>query len=143
MSGGRATVMYKSGKVAAAQAGDISAVDKLGHNLSELFYIECKFYKSLQLRDVFYDRQSGLPGFWSTAKEEADKYNKLPMLIAKQNNYATMLSIDRDATHLFFGTLSVVRNKLCRAYFPRHNMYVFTFEEFLESTNPKVLKDYG
>jgi len=85
MSGGRATVMLKSGETAPAQAGDVSAVDRLGGDFIEKFYVECKFYKNLYTSDLIYNGSSGLSKFWLTAVADASRYKKIPLLIAKQN----------------------------------------------------------
>jgi len=85
MSGGRATVAKRKGKILASQAGDISAVDEAGHTLTNYFYIETKHVKAIQL-DRFIVTQTGpLVKYWKTVQLEARSYNKQPLLIVKQN----------------------------------------------------------
>jgi hypothetical protein len=82
MSGGRAT--RAQGDV--RQAGDITAVDPEGHSLTSRFYIECKFYKDLKVELFVLDGGGPLGVFWRKTREEAARYGRTPMLIAKQNN---------------------------------------------------------
>lgn len=91
MSGGRATVAKRKGKMLASQAGDISAVDEAGHILTDYFYIETKHVKSVAL-DRFIVTQTGpLVKYWKTANLEARSYGKSPLLIVKQNMLPTLL----------------------------------------------------
>jgi len=87
MSGGRATVMAKKGTLAKASAGDITATGPEGHQLTDAFFLECKSYRNLALQPFLLGLGKGtLAKFWSIAEEEARKYDKMPLLIAKQNN---------------------------------------------------------
>ncbi len=91
MSGGRATVRAKKGEKIRTQAGDISAVDPLGHVLTDKYYIEAKHYKNLNL-DAFLLRGGGpIRQFWDRAVEEAARYDKTPMLICRQDRYPTFV----------------------------------------------------
>lgn len=84
MSGGRATVAKKKG-IDVRQAGDITSVSPEGHALTDLFYLECKFYRDLQIDSFILDNKGKLAEFWRVAKREAKRHNRLPMLIAKEN----------------------------------------------------------
>jgi len=86
MSGGRATVAHKKGKLD-AQVGDISAVDSRGHKLIDAFAIEVKFYKDIRF-DSLFTSNPALPsvlGFWLEIEKQAKTVTKKPMLIFKQN----------------------------------------------------------
>ena len=87
MSGGRATVAAaKNGdKLLRRQAGDITATAPEGHPLTDLYYIEAKAYRDLELTAFILGGKGVLAGFWSVIQEEAKRYGKLPMLICKQN----------------------------------------------------------
>ena len=84
MSGGRATVAKKKG-IDIRQAGDITAVAPEGHALTDLFYIECKNYRDLQIDSFILDNRGKLAEFWRIAVREADRHERCPMLIAKEN----------------------------------------------------------
>ena len=92
MSGGRATLGIKLGNYhRKQQAGDISPISVLGSHLLERFYIECKFYRDLQLANLIVDKPSKLVTFFEETKEQAAKYKKQPWLIAKQNRMPVLL----------------------------------------------------
>lgn len=93
MSGGRATIA----KGAVRQAGDITAVAPEGHSLTDRFYIEGKFYADLALPRFFLEGTGILAKFWATTCNQAQKYGREPMLIAKQNQYPVMVLMDAGA----------------------------------------------
>ena len=90
MSGGRATRAHRKGKTLAHVAGDICAVDAAGEEFIKQFYVECKFYRDLNLTSFFVARKGLLWGFWLRAVVEAARYKKYPLLIAKQNLVPTL-----------------------------------------------------
>lgn len=86
LSGGRATIAFRSGKTLRRQAGDISAVAPEGHALTSPFFIECKHVRNLALESFMLKGKGLLTSFWVTALEEAKKHDKSPLIIARQNN---------------------------------------------------------
>jgi len=84
MSGGRATVAHRKGQKV-RQSGDITAVAPEGHALTDFYFLECKFYKDLDLAAFFLTGKGRLAKFWTTAVREAKKHKKKPILIARQN----------------------------------------------------------
>jgi hypothetical protein len=85
MSGGRATVGRRAGKSVSRQAGDISAVAPEGHALTNLFFIECKSYKELNVRGFVLDNKGTLANFWQETVEQARQHGRAPVLIGKEN----------------------------------------------------------
>lgn len=126
MSGGRSTVAHAKGKRMAAQAGDISSVHILGHLFIEKFFVECKNYSDLQLIGIFTDK-GHLVKFWAEAKAQALRYKKLPMLVAKQNQYPTVVCLSREA----LGALNLKFE--CTLTAPKINLYVVKFDRFLKT----------
>ena len=91
MSGGRATVAKKKGDVLKQSAGDITAIaEGLPMRFTNTFYIECKFYKNLELDKLLYGRGK-LHNILRKTKEEAAKYDKYPMVIFKENGRPAIL----------------------------------------------------
>ena len=84
MSGGRATVGKRAGKDI-RQTGDIACVDKLGHMLTDVFFIECKRYRRLKFDAFFLEGTGPLAQFWKQARKQARQHLKRPMLIAREN----------------------------------------------------------
>lgn len=82
MSGGRATI--KKGLV--RQAGDITAVAPEGHTLTNAFYLELKHLKDISL-DSLITGKGSLVTIWDKTIVEAAKYDRIPVLIFKQNRW--------------------------------------------------------
>lgn len=91
MSGGRATVNRKRGIANKTQCGDISAVSPEGHKLTDLFVIECKSYRNLDIAQGLILGRGKLAEFWKELRVEAKAANKEPLLIAKQSRFETLL----------------------------------------------------
>lgn len=91
MSGGRATVSKRKGKLLRAHAGDIVATSAGGHALTDFLYIECKHYADLALKSFVLDRGGKMAAFWTTTCNEAHEHGKVPLLIAKENNTPTQV----------------------------------------------------
>jgi len=97
MSGGRATVAYRStGKKHAAQSGDISCVDPLGDRFIKAFNAECKFYRDLDYTGLLTGKGK-LIDFWKQTKRDARIHSKHPFLIARQNRMPAVVGLDINA----------------------------------------------
>lgn len=92
MSGGRATLGFARGEKLSRQAGDISAVHPDGHQLTDAYYVECKFYRDLEL-GAFLEGRGKLARFWAEADKGARKHDRAPLLIAKQNITPTLVLV--------------------------------------------------
>ena len=93
MSGGRATLGRRKGIDLARQAGDITAVAPEGHALTDLFYVECKFYKDLNFGGFFIKQNGSLFDFWAETCVKARSEKRFAMLIAKQNMYPSVMLV--------------------------------------------------
>lgn len=91
MSGGRATVHRKRGVLNLSQVGDISAVAREGHWLTDRFAIECKSYKVLGIDSSLFKGKGLLLAFWNEIRGKAAYVGKQPLLIAKQNLFPVFL----------------------------------------------------
>jgi hypothetical protein len=125
MSGGRSTVAAAKGKRLAAQAGDISCVNELGHALTDQFLIECKTYRDLQFEGLI--KGTGhLADFWLDTKLESNTYGKYPMLIAKQNQQPICVCIND------YGRQTLGLDLEYHLYVPRLELYLILFDHFLK-----------
>lgn len=120
MSGGRATVA----KGTVRQSGDITAVAPEGHVLTDQFYVECKAYKELSI-DCLIKGKGPLIDFWKVAVREAAKYNKIPSLIFKQNNWPAMFCTSRKGVYLLKFNAYISAHKL--------DMEMIKFEDLLKT----------
>ncbi len=85
MSGGRGTLAFGNWGRTIKPVGDICAIDPEGFLLTDVFFIECKHLKKLDLGKFLLMGKGPLAPIWAKAKEEAKKYMRSPMLIAKEN----------------------------------------------------------
>jgi len=110
MSGGRATVASKKG-VDVRQAGDITAVAPEGTELTDKWFIECKHVKTLVL-DSFLVKGTGLLAkFWKKCCKEAERHGRLPIIIARQNKWPTLIITNRGT--LIDWTAPFIRSRRC------------------------------
>lgn len=129
MSGGRATIAAKKGKRLTAQAGDITSIHPESAAFTDIFLIECKFYRDLQIHKVF--KGGGrLVSFWNDVVREAGKYRKKPMLIAKQNNLPELVVLNSCGSKLFNGALHSI-------IYP-YGMHIILFDDLLK-TKPQYV----
>jgi hypothetical protein len=124
MSGGRSTVGFKGGDKLSAQAGDVSAIDDLGMNFIKKFVIECKHVKDLNIENVI-KRNGALVQFWLVLCKEAARHGKLPFLVARQNNFPTLVATTRQGL-VELGTFRV------EAIYPQINMRIIFWDDFLK-----------
>ncbi len=123
MSGGRSTVAFAKGRTLGASAGDISAVGEGGMPLIRLFTIECKTYRTLDYHGLI-NRRGKLVEFWAEVRKQAKRYNKEPILIAKQNQQPIIVCLTAKGREVLdVKTLILV---------PYLNMRILLFEEFLK-----------
>lgn len=133
MSGGRASIQLKTDrKHAGAQAGDISAVDKAGHELVSRYLIDCKHYQELRVRDLVFDRNRGLVMFWQDIMTDSSAFQKRPMLIAKQDYLPELICLDAR------GKAELLPDTPPRGVFPRYAMFLWQLDELLQTDPGKL-----
>ncbi len=135
MSGGRATIGLAKGIKRGSQAGDISAVTSLGEQFIGVFIVECKFYKDLQVLQGICKDTGLLYQFWSTLVEQARMFNKLPLLVVRQNNMPPFCLISYaglEVCNLLKGNVIAV--------LPRWPSYMVLFDCFLREAKRPDLK---
>ena len=140
MSGGRATMGGKVGKLRKAQAGDVCAIDPLGHRLTDWYMVECKHLDDLALTG-WVTRQAGeCYHIWHKLIEQSFTHGKMPLLIARQNNYPVlcMTTLDGLPGLAARGTATLVHDK---AGDGRHAI-AFSFEQMLAEPCPLLEPPY-
>lgn len=118
MSGGRATVAHRKGKIV-RQAGDICAVSPEGHAFTDKWYLECKHVKNLGLDQFLVKGTGPLAKFWAKCKDEAEIHNREPVIIAKQNGWPILW-------------ISEIKPGRAGLMFSHRECVVFLFDELLE-----------
>lgn len=96
MSGGRATLAIKGGKMNKSQLGDICAVDPEGALLIEHFVVECKSLKKLDLATGLVNKKGLLCGYWhDLCRRCRGQGERQPLMIAKENGTPPLLLTTR------------------------------------------------
>jgi hypothetical protein len=85
MSGGRATLQLRRDIVNRAQSGDMTAIAPEGYALCERCLFEYKSYTDLGIATGLLKGTGLLIKFWQDTQKAAARYDKAPVLIAKQN----------------------------------------------------------
>jgi hypothetical protein len=101
LSGGRATIAKKGGRMNKSQMGDICSVDPEGDWLIKKFVLECKYYKSLDIQGGLLKGSGVLIEFWRKLCHDCKDSGREPLLIAKQNNYPIILITTEQGTSSF------------------------------------------
>jgi hypothetical protein len=77
--------------------------------------------------------KGNLVKFWAIAKEQAAKYKKLPVLIAKQNMQPAFVLLSKEGADAFNIKLK------CLLCCPQLNLYLFLLDDFLnKATRPST-----
>ncbi|MDE2426255.1 MAG: hypothetical protein KGO96_10165 [Elusimicrobia bacterium] len=136
MSGGRATIGLRSGKVRSAQAGDITGIDPMAARLLNHVSVECKSYEDLHLFRGVTNDTGRLHDFWEEHREKSSKFSKAPMLIARQNGIPTVCLVPCAALMPLFG----LADDCVSATLPRWGCHVVLFEAFLREARVPELE---
>ena len=144
MSGGRATFATRKGREAeevSAQAGDISAISAEGELLIKHFFIECKNYADLKLDTLVYGTVGLSDIYWKEPLEQAEKYKKIPLVVAKEN-YQNPIMITTEKGYKILKKALKEGHKLpIYAIYPQHGMYVMSFRDLLGSVSYEKFKE--
>lgn len=124
MSGGRSTVAYAKGKRLAEQAGDITCIHPIGQAFANRFLMECKTYRDLQYYGLL-SSKGNLVKFWREACRQAQRYGKLPLMVAKQNQQPATVCLSRDGAKLLRVRPIITAPKL--------NLRIVLLDEFLKT----------
>lgn len=116
-------------KINVRQAGDICAVAPEGHELTETYYIELKHVKKLALDQFIIKGTGPLANFWKIAAREAEKHNKCPVIIARQNGWPDLVIAYSDTFHTDRNNVQL----MCEVFGKDGNICIATLSSILES----------
>lgn len=144
LSGGRAKILLRAGKEGGAQAGDVGMIHPMGAKFLELFLVDAKSRADLHLHSFITERKDSILDFWKKVCEEADSFNRSPILIAKQNFLPVLFCIDTKGLGLFLGERGFSSGRILRRLeiitVPRWDIRIFHFTEFMAATIPFKVK---
>ena len=136
-SGAAATVDMRKGKKASMH-GDIMSIDPLSAWLTDVFYIECKSYKKLDILSLFV-KKGTLYQFWQKLDEESKKAEKIPMLIFKWN--ASQVYLAMPAAMLDGLPLDLLEFMVLNIKTFNYDIAVFDFSMFIQEVDCKTLQN--
>lgn len=139
-SGAKATVNAKfKGIKDFGQCGDIASVSSRGSKFIRMYFIELKFYKNLHMESFIYGKpeKNSILEFWKKTQVQALEYDKIPLMIVKQNNQKIMMLTD------YIG-MSKMRDWWGSPDFyvqiPNYALYIFEFDWLLKKCTPFPFK---
>ena len=138
-SGGRATLYSRKTRdkhMQRSDQGDITITHPDGQFLMDLFQVECKNYRCLELDKLALGNKGLSDRIWNPYKDESN--GRVPMVIAGANRCEPLLLTTRSGAYLI-ENCSVVGIRPT-ALFPRHGMYVYLFKDFLQKVAPDDLR---
>jgi hypothetical protein len=125
MSGGRATVAKKSGKLLQSQCGDITAIDPRGSQFLNKFFVECKHVKSYNLSSFLLYNTGVMAKDWETAVKQAKDYNKIPLFICNLSSLGIVAVMP--------SYMNFVGLQYCwKVIVPDSNLMVLLFKQLLD-----------
>jgi len=137
-SGGRFTTRAKAGKETLNQEGDIAATSSETEWFSNMFYVECKHYKDINLWSMITGK--GILIDWIKDYLDRSKHcNKLLFLVIRQNNKPIVLLTPTTIyTHVDADIKKIVKLKF---YIQKDELLIFDFKEFLKNVKFKEKVD--
>jgi len=130
-SGGRYTQRQKQDKMTYNQEGDITNTHPQGLDFIDNVIVECKHYRNINLWGIITGSKNKLIEWWDKLKDTAEKENKIPWLIVKENNKPILLITD-DTTFLFRFCEKECKPKVTFLY-NETPLYMYLFEDILKT----------
>lgn len=132
-SGGRFTTRMKKNKVTEGQDGDLtSTCYGISANFLNMFSVELKCYKDINLWGLITKAKKGILGFWEQAKKQAKACDKIPLLILKQNHKPELLISDDGFCFVTLGISGIdpiIRVKITDS----ETLFIWDLKQFLGS----------
>ena len=137
MSGGRTTVRTKQGKHDADnQAGDVTAIDPVGKRLTDVFLIECKYYREWNWRGLL--RHQG--NLWKVVEQltgQAASFGRHPMLFLRENLCPLRILVDDDGANILHECSPTIFGLPLAVY--HEWLFVFDSDDVLQ---PETAKEF-
>jgi len=135
LSGGRFTQRSKTG-LELAVPGDLAAAHPLAIDFIQMFMVECKHHRDINLDVYLFDLQqkSSLAKIIQKAREQADMVNVVPLIIVKQNHRDAAVLMQRMIGE---NALEATKHRKAFAYHLLHNesMFMTSLELFSSIVN--------
>lgn len=112
--------------------GDLVATSPLIEPLFQVFSIECKFYKKIDVTEILRGiKNNKLLEFWIQAKRDAQHSGRTPVLITKQNFLGTLLIVQMADADKLLHTM----DKPIKYMTIAQELAIFNLDDFLKNVN--------
>lgn len=129
-SGGRQTVRAKKGIDTHNQAGDICNTHPDGELFMEVFVLECKHYRDINLWSLFTETKGNtIMGWWDVHLEKSKEVKKHPILIIRQNHKPDLFICSKKLA-IPIAKQCKIKPILIKNYL-KEDMYIYKFESIL------------
>lgn len=128
-SGGRATILNKKGVSLQNQEGDISSIHPDSKDFCDVFYLELKNYKRIDLWGLITDSNNLIGQWWKTSAQNSKEIGKTPVLIIK-SSHKPILWITNKTFHKFMKTHSGPKEVLIYTNL-EEKIYVYKLDDIL------------
>ena len=141
MSGGRATLQSRKGRTAQAvhHAGDMVCTNAEGAFLLDLFQIEFKSYADFFFERLAHGKDGRMEALWSPLIRQSAVFNKLPLLIGKQDGQTDHVMVTKASLDLLHRCTA--EPLPVTAHFPLWDCYVFKYRAFLLQVLPSRMRE--
>lgn len=136
-SGGRHTIRKQKNMDTHHQEGDITNIHPDGESLMNIFVIECKHYKSINLWSLITGSRDTINEWWDKLNDIATKENKLPLLIVKENRKPILVFSDKTFADFYRNTFD--RDYNISFYYNEQPVYGYLFGDFINTDSRKFL----
>jgi len=126
-SGSKQTIRAKQNKDIRSSTGDIGIASGEGAEFCELFSIECKHYKSINLWSLITGAADGILTFWEQAKKNASLTGRHAILICRQN-WRPILFVCLEEISDILTSLGVERRLHCE------DLHIFRFDDVIKTS---------
>lgn len=137
-SGGRATIARRKGQKTKVD-GDIMAIDSKGEFFTNLFFIENKSYRMINLT-FFHEGKGEVTKWWTKLLQQSSEAKKLPLLIYKANGTKNYLVLEYQEKVFEELSLDVLSSQIVIKKNPNPKIYIFLLEEFLTKVSANEVK---
>lgn len=141
-SGGRSTTLQKKGIILGESAGDLQAIQPEGEEFIRKYFIECKAYIHLQWANLIVGGPCRALEFYKKATEQAAMFQKIPLMIAKQNRLPVMVMMPITAANDLDIKTSVYPQYQDAVLFPMEVLLATAYgmQDEVELTRPRLTK---
>lgn len=109
-------------------SGDICATHRDGNRFVDEWYTECKNYHDLGLARLLTEQKGKLAEFWLETMKQSSRYDKLPLLVWKQDRHPIMVGMSSNGANRL-GQLPPFVAQLSTL-----NLWLVSFDELLKTT---------